>query len=409
MRNCPICLSTSIELIEIIPISAYDNYPINGPYILTRCKNCSFYFHNTNISQNDLDEYYINLSKYENAATVSIGSGGLTALDKKRLFSTFQNIQRFINNKNAKILDVGCAAGGLLGIFKENGYGLIHGSDPSHYCSEIVRASLNCPVYEGSFLSVDINEKFDVIILTHVLEHILDVRAFIEKISSLLTKEGLIYLECPDSTNYHTVIHAPYQEFNTEHINHFGLSDYENLARQLNLDFFDSGFIQFQMETKDDYYANWAILKPQKKSTATVLIKNNEREVSLRQYIGLSETMFREFNRFFSKTYYKKIALVGIGQLAFKLIPIFKKINIEIELYDNDSRNWGKKIGNLIVMPGNEIVNLAKDNGVAILISSMISFDVIKDELLNLFNLNEQQSPEILSCKKIFSSTYESI
>ena len=100
---------------------------------------------------------------------------------------------------------------------------------------------------------------------------------------------------------------------------------------------------------------------------------------------------------------------MGIGQLAFKLIPIFKKINIEIELYDNDSRNWGKKIGNLIVMPGNEIVNLAKDNGVAILISSMISFDVIKDELLNLFNLNEQQSPEILSCKKIFSSTYESI
>jgi len=409
MRNCPICLSKKLELKEIIPLSAYENYPINGPYILTRCMDCSFYFHNTNIVQNDLDEYYINLSKYENAATVSIGSGGLTDLDKKRLHSTFDNIQRYINNKNVKILDIGCAAGGLLGIFKSNGYEFVYGSDPSHYCSEVVRTNLNCTVYEGSFLSVDIKEKFDVIILTHVLEHILDVRAFIEKISSLLTIEGVMYIECPDSTHYHSVIHAPYQEFNTEHINHFSPSDYENLSRQLKLEVIDSGYIQFTMETSDDYYANWAIIKSQKNVKSKPFITNNDRKESISQYISLSQTMLVAFNHFFTNTQYNKIALVGIGQLSFKLIPILKKLNIEIELYDNDSRNWGKKIGHLTVMAGDELVNLPKENGFAILISSMISFNAIKEGLIKLFISNKQQCPEILSCKNIFLNTYESI
>ena len=406
MRNCPICLSKSIELKEIIPISAYLDYPINGPYILTKCNDCSFYYHNTNITQEEIDKYYIGLSKYENAQTVSIGSGGLTSLDKKRLNKTFENITSIGVDLTSKILDIGCAAGGLLEIFKSNGYENIYGSDPSAFCASYVRSSLGCTVYDGSFLEVKIEEKFDLIILTHVLEHILDIREFIKKIRSLLTTDGVVYIECPDSTNYHTVIHAPYQELNTEHINHFSTSDFENIASQLNLQFLKGGLIQFLMENGLDYYANWAILKNQTKQIFLPLVKSLERDYSMREYLEQSNTMFKRFHLFFSNYKSRKILLLGIGQLSFKLIPILHQLNFEVEIFDNDQRNWGKKIGDLTVKKG-EVILDRYDDSYAILISSMISFTKIQEGLYNLFTTHGKTAPQIISLKKVFTTDYE--
>ncbi len=406
MRNCPICLSTSIELKEIIPISAYLDYPINGPYILSKCNDCSFYYHNTNITQEEIDQYYIGLSKYENAQTVSIGSGGLTDLDKKRLNKTFENITSIGIDLSAKILDIGCAAGGLLEIFKSNGYENIYGSDPSAFCASFVRSSLGCTVYAGSFLSVEIKEKFDLIILTHVLEHILDIREFIKKIKSLLKKDGVVYIECPDSTNYHTVIHAPYQELNTEHINHFSTSDFENIASQLNLQYMKSGLIQFSMENGLDYYANWAIMKNHTNQIFMPLVKSVERDYSMNQYLEQSDIMLKRFHLFLSNYKSRRILLLGIGQLSFKLIPILHQLNFEVEIFDNDQRNWGKKIGDLTVKKGEYIVDRYDEN-FAILISSMISFNAIKEGLNNLFTVHGKSLPQIISLKKIFTTDYE--
>ena len=60
-------------------------------------------------------------------------------------------------------------------------------------------------------------------VLSHTLEHIQDVRGALEWIGERLDPagRGLVYIETPDATRYVDFLYAPFQEFNTEHINHF--------------------------------------------------------------------------------------------------------------------------------------------------------------------------------------------
>ncbi len=178
-RNCPICDCNKSYLIEIIELSGYDKYPINGPYKLVRCAKCSFHYCNTIVSQCDLDRYYSELSKYENLKTIAMGGGGNSELEKTRFSKSFNKIKCFIKKQNISILDIGCANGGLLEVFKLNGYSDLSGLDPSPACAQRTKANTGCFVFQGSFLETIIEKKFDVICLTHVLEHIIDVRRFV--------------------------------------------------------------------------------------------------------------------------------------------------------------------------------------------------------------------------------------
>lgn len=59
-----------------------------------------------------------------------MGGGGNSELDKTRFSKSFNKIKCFIKNKNISILDIGCANGGLLEVFKLNGYSDLSGLDP---------------------------------------------------------------------------------------------------------------------------------------------------------------------------------------------------------------------------------------------------------------------------------------
>jgi hypothetical protein len=82
---------------------------------------------------------------------------------------------------------------------------------------------------------------FDVVILSHVLEHVLDLHASVRELSALLTGSGVVYVEVPDAKRYADCLVAPFQDFNTEHINHFGLHSLRNLLATAGLSFVSGG------------------------------------------------------------------------------------------------------------------------------------------------------------------------
>jgi len=400
-RDCPICNCKNSYLIETVELSGYDEHPINGPYILVRCAKCDFHYCNTLVSQRDLDKYYSESSKYENLKTIAMGGGGNSELEKKRFSKSFNNVKRFIKHKNISVLDIGCANGGLLEVFKLNGCGDLSGLDPSPACAQRAKANTGCFVFQGSFLETDIKKKFDIICLTHVLEHVIDVKRFVLKLIKSLKPGGYIYIECPDSSKYHRVIHSPFQEFNTEHINHFSPQDYCNLANSFGLICASRGSINFKINTGDQYFASYGIIKNSPKKRLGKFKPNLQSRRSVLKYIRASSRSLKTFE---SNPIWRdlvKVYLYGVGQLSFKIIFLLKKNKIKYRLYDGDPRNTGKRINNIVVEDGQAIAQVDFQPNDTIIIASIISYEPIRANILSWFNSVGTPPPKIISINEL--------
>lgn len=104
------------------------------------------------------------------------------------------------NKRDIKILDYGCNTGYFLNIinkkYPSNNFRLC-GADINPYALNYARKK-----YPGfTFFDLDenffANEKFDVIILSHVLEHVKDREAFLANLKKILNKNGDLIVAIP--------------------------------------------------------------------------------------------------------------------------------------------------------------------------------------------------------------------
>ena len=112
------------------------------------------------------------------------------------------------------------------------GYQNLLGIDPANICVQNTRSQSSATAMVGSLSKIPENiGKFDLIILSHVLEHVQDLNQAIFEVSNLVSENGSVFVELPDATRYADHVVAPFQEFNTEHINHFSQIGLMNLMR----------------------------------------------------------------------------------------------------------------------------------------------------------------------------------
>lgn len=115
------------------------------------------------------------------------------------------NSDRFqLLKKTKRYLDVGCAYGGFLVAFAEQGFDPI-GIEIDPRLAQY--GEVNCKehglpdcVIQGDFLSYDIEKlgKFDVITCNDVIEHVRNPELAIERLASLLNNGGVLFLEIPN-------------------------------------------------------------------------------------------------------------------------------------------------------------------------------------------------------------------
>jgi hypothetical protein len=72
----------------------------------------------------------------------------------------------------------------------------------------------------------------DLVILNSVLEHVLDVKGAIRATAAICSPTGRLFLQVPDAAAYAEDVHAPFQDFNTEHINRFSTAALNALLAQ---------------------------------------------------------------------------------------------------------------------------------------------------------------------------------
>src|SRR5205823_3453589 len=89
-----------------------ENDPLRGGYDVVVCTDCGFVYADTAVPQSAYDEFYKSLSKYQDGQT-STGAGE-SAWDSRRLAAMADRISALADSPQARVLEIGCANGGLL-------------------------------------------------------------------------------------------------------------------------------------------------------------------------------------------------------------------------------------------------------------------------------------------------------
>lgn len=130
-------------------------------------------------------------------------------------------------DKNMKLLEVGCGYGFFVEHLKSKGYN-IEGIEIGNSRREYGIKELGCEIFDINLLSEDIpmsqNEKYDIIFLFHVLEHISEPEKFLKNIRKMLKTEGTLIIEVPNIDDHMLIRSEQYRDFYFQraHLTYFG-------------------------------------------------------------------------------------------------------------------------------------------------------------------------------------------
>lgn len=221
-NSCPVCGLSDAKTKEVF-IRDYRGMPESAPfarYTVRVCPNCGMAYAGSLEENIPLGEYYAMLSRYE---------GGNYVLSSKTE-QVYEHFADFLEEagipKDAAVLDIGCAFGGLLKKLKDHGYRKIQGIEPSETNARYAKDTYGIDVCVGSLGGEgDFSElfgRFDLVILSGVLEHLLDPGACIKECKNFLCTGGMIGIRVPE-LKYFADYDNVYQEFSIEHINYFSM------------------------------------------------------------------------------------------------------------------------------------------------------------------------------------------
>ena len=224
-RPCPVCFSKDPKHIFTQRFGKNNVISVMESYDVVICRKCGLVYADNIPSQEEFNNYYAVMSKYE-----FDHKDGIVAQDYITQYTKIVDfIIPHISSSDARILDIGCSTGALLSVFKNKGYHNLLGLDPSASCVRVVSELYDIQAVAGDISSFCGEGTYDLIILSAVLEHLMDFEYSMKKMRSLLSDKGLLFIEVPDVERFHEFISAPFQQFSVEHINYFSKDSITNL------------------------------------------------------------------------------------------------------------------------------------------------------------------------------------
>jgi SAM-dependent methyltransferase len=352
-RPCPICRHTGVEVLHTQTYVLPERHPLEAGYDVVCCDCCGFVYADTDIPQAAYDRYYAELSKYEDTTTGT--GGGDQPWDDKRLAEMAETIMAHLPSRETKVVDIGCANGGLLRHLSALGVRHLQGVDPSPRCAAATGRIAGAVGTVGSLFSLPAGlDHADCVVLSHVMEHIEEVREGIAVIRRLLTEDGVIYIEVPDATRYTDCLAAPFQDFNTEHINHFGPA---SLRRLLASEGFDVLAVERRMISAAagiPYPAVYAIGRVRARPDGSAPERDAELRTAIVEYVRRSAELMRALDARLATMLDGKTPIVvwGVGQLTFKLLAMTRLSEAPIQAFiDTNPKYHGATLRGVPIHP----------------------------------------------------------
>ena len=146
----------------------------------------------------DLNKYYASLNYQPHKKNKNSLFDKIYNFIRRRSFKYKHRIIKQYHPQAKSLLDYGTATGEFLAYMSQETF-LVSGVEPSKKARDIANERLKNKVS----VSIDeIDEKFDVITLWHVLEHVENPDELIEKLRKRLMPEGIIVVAVPNFKSY---------------------------------------------------------------------------------------------------------------------------------------------------------------------------------------------------------------
>lgn len=110
-------------------------------------------------------------------------------------------LQNVLDKPGLRVLDIGCGLGGLLAYVTSHYGALAQGIEMDRFEAEFVSSQRDFTVdvqHIEPWLETHRNEKFSLVILSHVLEHLGDPVDVLKKLKQVLCETGGILIEVPN-------------------------------------------------------------------------------------------------------------------------------------------------------------------------------------------------------------------
>ena len=322
-RLCPVCEGTLAGVLRHQPFTLPAGHVLPDAYDVVCCEGCGFCYADTPARQTDYDRYYAEFSKYEDNRT-STGGGG-SGLDALRLEGMADQIAAVLaSNPGAAVLDIGCANGGLLAALRERGFHDLTGVDPSPACVANTAAQPNLRAMTGSLTVLPSElKKYDLVVLSHVMEHVEDLPTVTASVAGLLAESGRLYVEVPNATRYTECLRAPFQDFNVEHINHFSLESLSNLLAREGLVLESGGQKTFEAAPGTNYPAVFGFFRLANGTSPLPTQPDFALREALTEYVTRSRALLDDIEAKLAPwcaPSAEPIIVWGTGQLTLKLL-----------------------------------------------------------------------------------------
>lgn len=227
LENCYICNSDSF-----LQISDKDKYWFYYPVVI--CKSCWFVHVNPYYNDNDVNDFYSNYfrniymwtnktQKYIFENNIKRGNSVIKFIEEKT------NIK--IENKN--VLDIWCWSWWILMAFKNRWNNCLWIDLWWSYFNEWLKNNLDLRQLSlDNYLKENNNIKYDIVIFSHNLEHLINPKKELEILKSIIHKDTIIFISVPGIFNMANDNYDLLNEyFQNAHKSHFSLNSLNNLMK----------------------------------------------------------------------------------------------------------------------------------------------------------------------------------
>lgn len=227
--NCPVCNAKEFTLF----LTCKDYTVSQELFNIVSCKACNFKFTSPRPSDSEIGKYY----KSEDYVSHTNTKKGLInklyhSVRSYTLKGKLKLISKYVSR--GTMLDYGCGTGMFLGTCKDAGWNT-YGFEPDSDARTIALSKGLVVFNSKDEIKQKLGgNKFDIITLWHVLEHVTDLKPTLQFFSDNLSDKGRLVIAVPNYTSFDAQL---YKEFWAgydvpRHIYHFEINTISNLLGQ---------------------------------------------------------------------------------------------------------------------------------------------------------------------------------